>query len=482
MVDILRSNISTAFSNNAATMNAAGGYAVWSTPPVLARAYNPLTFRRDHFLHRIIGSYEPSQTCKPNYARISGTSIVFDYVTASLLCLRVSGIRSGSPLTQLCYVSSGMSTFSLSNTFDSISSIDAIGTSSAELGDYCKDASFIYVRAGYAYQDEDFVCNASGSVLYRDWVAVEDVSVVFTGEGGQKFTLTASSYHGTALYDASPVVRHWFAKVPAEAGGIATPVLDRALFVRYKAKCGTYAIGGQFLAVNAVAQVGETADMSAYDGEVLTSLPTLYLYNGFPFDYSVLAGSSSVSLENGGTAPAYSVVRMGFDEDNDYDHLQDEYGNDVENEDGDKILLLPSFDIPVNVKCIPQKPFYVRWINALGGIDYFMFFKHRMLKPQVKSSSVFRPYVGDNAAVRTNRIPYAVSTEHELTCGAAGLTRTEFKALEWLPFSPYIEYWDADKQRWFRLSVSKYSGSLDEWEETKSFEITFAMPDINTQF
>ena len=483
MVDILRSSIGTAFSNDAATMNAAGGYAVWSTPSAIARAFNPLTFRRDHFLHRIIGSsFEPSQNCRPNYARISGTDILFDYATASTLLLRVIGTKNGAAIIHDVWVSSGISTFHLSATFDTITAIDAIGMSTAEMGDYCTDASYIYIRAGYAYEDEDFVCNASGSVLYRDYTLVEDVSVVFTGEGGQKYTLTAATYHGTAFFDASPVVRHWFADKPADVGGKATAVPDRLLFVRYSAKCGTFAIGGNYLALNAVAQVGESADMAAYAGAVLTTLPTLKLYNGFPFDYSVLAGASQITLENGGVAPARSVVRVGFDEDNDYDVLQDDGGNNIVNEDGQLILLLPSFDIPVNVLCIPPKPFWVRWVNALGGIDYFMFAKHRTRRPSVKSSSIYRPYVGDNAAARTNRVPYGVSTEHELTCGAENLTRVEYASLGWLPFSPYIEYWDADASRWVRISTAKYSGNLDEWDERKPFEITFALPDINTQF
>lgn len=481
-VDILRSNIATAFSNNPATMNSAGGYAVWSVPPAIARAFNPLTFRRDHFLHRIIGSYEPSQTCKPNYIAIAGTSLVFNYPTASTLCLVVRGVKDGAVVTKTEWASAGVQNFTLSNDFNSITAVVSLGPSAVEQGNYYADSSYIYVRPGYAYQDEDFICNASGSVLYRDWTLAEDISVTFTGEGGKSFTLTAASYRGTALFDASPVVRHWFATKPADVGGKADAIPDRLLFVRYGAKCGTFIICTNYLALNAVAQVGEDTDMSAYVGAVLTTLPTLKLYNGFPFDYSVLAGAADITLENGGTAPARSVVRVGFDEDSDYDVLQDHEGNNIVNEDGQLILLLPSFDIPVNVLCIPPKPFWVRWVNALGGIDYFMFAKHRTRKPQVKSSSIYRPFVGDNSAARTNRVPYGVSTEHELTCGAENLTRTEYASLGWLPFSPYIEYWDADASRWVRISTAKYSGNLDEWDERKPFEITFALPDINTQF
>lgn len=481
-VDMLRTDIGTAFSNDPATMNPAGGYAVWGVPPAIARAFNPLTFRRDRFLHRVIGSYEPAQSCKPNLVSVSGTSLAFDYATASKLCVAVRGVVGGVEETRLVWASAGVKYFALSETFTSITEVVSLGPSAAEQGDCYADTSYIYVRPGYAYEDEDFICSAGGGVLYRDWTAVEDVSVTFTGEGGKSFTLTAASYHGTALFDAGPVVRHWFAGKPAETAGKASPVPDRLLFVRYGAKCGGFTIGSGFLALNAVAQVGEETDMGGHAGAVLTTLPELKFYNGFPFDYSVLAGDADVTLENGGVVPARSVARVGFDEASDYDVLQDHGENNIVNEDGRLILLLPSFDIPVKVLCVPPKPFWVRWVNALGGIDHFMFAKHRTRKPQVKSSSVYRPYVGDNAAARTNRVPYGVSTEHELTCGAESLTRAEYASLGWLPFSPYIECWDAGGSRWVRVSTAKYSGSLDEWDERKEFEITFALPDINTQF
>lgn len=482
--DILRTGIAAAFAEgvNPLDVNTAGGYNVWSVPAVISRAYNPMIFRRDEFMHRVIGAWEPTQPCKPNYAKIDGTDIVFDYATATALVLVVTGEQDGEDKTESEAVPVGTSVFALSDHFSTISRIDSIGFYGYEQGDYCADASYIYVREGYAYVDEDFICNADGRVLYRDWLRVEPASVKFVSEYGRAFTLTATSHRGTALYDASSVVRHWFAKTPAPSGSVSKLVLDRALFVRYRVKSGDYAIGVQFLAVKAVAQVGQSEEMNGYAGRVLTTLPELKLYDGFPFDYAMLAGADEVELQSGVTIPPYAIARVCFREDTDYMALQDEDGVDILTEAGETILLMPDFDIPVRLRCVPLRPLYVRWVNALGGLDYYMFAKRQTRKPQVSSSSVMRPFVESNAQSRTNIVPYGVKTGHELTCGAEGLTREEHRSLEWLPFSPYIEYWDADLSKWIRLTVNKYSGDLDSWEMSRDIEITFALPEINTQF
>ena len=48
--------------------------------------------------------------------------------------------------------------------------------------------------------------------------------------------------------------------------------------------------------------------------------------------------------------------------------------------------------------------------------------------------------------------------------------------------SPLIEWYNQDTGRWIRLSVSKYDGSYWSKPETKTFEVTFSLPTINTQY
>ena len=62
------------------------------------------------------------------------------------------------------------------------------------------------------------------------------------------------------------------------------------------------------------------------------------------------------------------------------------------------------------------------------------------------------------------------------------MSSSDFLAISEMPFSPLIEWWSEKLSRWVRLSVSKFDGTHYTRPETKSVEISFTLPDINTQF
>ena len=52
--------------------------------------------------------------------------------------------------------------------------------------------------------------------------------------------------------------------------------------------------------------------------------------------------------------------------------------------------------LPVECKeCVPQSPFYVRWLNRFGGLDYWMFELRQEFKRKQSSYEDFEPYITD---------------------------------------------------------------------------------------
>ena len=47
-------------------------------------------------------------------------------------------------------------------------------------------------------------------------------------------------------------------------------------------------------------------------------------------------------------------------------------------------------------------------------------------------------------------------------------------------FAPTIEWYDGG--RWTEVAVSKFDGTFDTDSGSRTFEVTFALPEINTQF
>lgn len=474
MLNTLRENIDSVLaSTGQAGINAGGGVAVWDLPAVAACAYNPIIFTRTLFRF-VVGDYKPSQSIVPNYLTVDGTTIKAASKTG--VGLHVVLDTDAGNITG--YLESGRTEWYFSSKCTAINAIASVGLSASAQGDYCPSGSYIYIRAGYAYRDSNFLCSATGAVLYKDTATIETTYLDIYRNSDSYNRLTGDSYQGRTRFDVSAVVRLWHkASLLESSDEIYT---DRALAVPYMIK----GIGGSdwsktFLAVTAVAQVGESSDMTAKAGRVLTRLPYMRLYEGYPLDYSVLAVENDVATVRG-TAKAYGVSRVlatGLEL-----TLQDSEGEDILAENDTRITLVPAMDYKVLAGCVPANPFYVRWVNRLGGVDYWMFAKQQKYTPTVKSSSMYENYSDNPLTAGSNRRAYGLTTEHSVSVCAEGLKAGEWQAVAELPYSPLIEWYNETLGRWVVLAVSSFDGSYNSFDSVHKAEIVFDLPIINTQF
>ena len=478
MRNLLRTNYLTAFTtSDKGSENASGGIALWDTPQLIQNAYNPLMFTRTKYLHKT-GGYEP-EGMKPNYIRISsdGKTLIFDYVLAS--GVRVSITDSASVEHQYT-IGEGRTSWTPTDLAGAtIASVKSVALSTDDYdADFASDTSYIYVRIGYAYRDQNYMCSADGQVLYKN-SEVESTELKIYKTDGSYQKLTAESFNGITKFDVSAVVRTWLAPELADFPAEANVMSEKALSVRYIVRQINGTASYTYLAVNGVAQVGENPDRSADVSRILTKFSKLDLYEGYDLDYSIISGNTTLHSARGALQTlAISRIRV----DNAAIKLLDEVGNCIQDEQGNDIEILPALDIPVFGHCKPSNPFYVRWINQLGGVDYYMFARQQKHQPQVKSVSVYAPFVENPLYARTNRKAYAMDTENVVTVGAELLNETDFNALRWLAFARKIEYYDETLGKWISLSVSKFDGSFNTKADTHTVEVTFSLPKINTQF
>lgn len=485
MYNLLRSNYTNAFSTaDKAADNAAGGIALWEQPQEMQCAFNPIIVKRTKYLHLIRGTYEPSYAPVPNYIKVSNSNtIAFDVALSS--SIRVC-VKLADNTYAVATVGAGRSDWTFSSLSSSIASVYGVSfDTSLTAADYDSfnesiyDSSQIFVCAGVAYKDENFMCSTSGDVLYRNY-AVDTASLNVYKTDGSYVKLSAESCYGVTKFDVAAVVKTWFNKELAYfAAGGSNIITDKALSIRYKLIiCGvTYT----YLAVNAVAQIGESSDLASYDEQVLTKFSRIHFYEDYPLDYAILLSSGGDDQSALGTLTALAVNRVRID--NAAVELWTENNNiQIQDEDGEAIYILPNLDIPVIVHCTPRKCFYVRWINQLGGVDYFMFARQQKRAPAVKSVSTYENYVENPLNARTNAKAYALTTENNITVGAELLSETDFQALRWIAFARKIEYYNEAEGLWIGLSVAKFDGSWNTKNETHSVEVTFSLPNINTQF
>lgn len=483
MYNLLRSNYLNAFTTaDKAADNAAGGVALWDLPDEMRRAFNPIILTRTKYLHLIRGSYEPSYSPVPNYIKRKNTNTIeFDVALTS-------SIRVCVKLTNDSYavatVGSGRTDWTFTGLLYDIVEVTGVSFDTTltaadydKFKNYISDNSQIFVRGGFAYQDANFMCSVSGDVLYKN-TEVDSYGINVYKTDGSYVRLVADSCYGVTKYDVAAVVKSWFNKELAEFGA-DNIMTDKALSIRYKLTIAgtTYT----FLAVNAVAQIGEDSNMADYDEQVLTKFSRIDYYEGYPLDYAILVSSTGETQYELGELTPLSVSRVRIDNaavelwtENDDENIEDENGN--------IIYILPKCDIPVYVHCNPRKPFYVRWINQLGGVDYFMFARQQKHSPSVKSVSTYEKFVESPLNAKTNSKAYSLTTANDITVGAELLNETDFQALRWIAFARKIEHWDEKLGKWIELSVSKFDGSYNTKNETHTVEVTFSLPNINVQY
>lgn len=454
-----------------------GGVALWSIPPAIHNAFNPALFVRVQYLHQTDGYASPFDV-KPNYITIDNASVslVFALPTTSPLYIECSTDQGKKTV----FVYSGTSKWQMSVYCTSITSIDRVGFASESLTDSAiKDLSCIYLRKGQAYEDDKYLCKDENNIIYRN-DEIMTVTLVLHPAIGDSVSLSAETFNGKAIFNASEVVKSKFNDTLADFNG-ASILSDNALFTKYT----VYGIAGtgsalQFMGVNAVSQIGEEYDRTLDGGKVLTRFTRLRWYEGYPLDYSVLSADKG-SITVNGQAQAYSITRVLVSPENE-SILLDTDSTPVLNDNSLEIDLMDAMDIRVIRECIPAQPFYIRWVNDLGGVEYHMFARQQKRQPSVKSISTFAPYVGDTLTARSNLKAYAMATENAITVGCTILTDREHEALIRMPMSPLIEWYNIETGRWIRLNVSKFDGSYFTKTESKSFEVTFSLPTINTQY
>lgn len=463
-----------------------GGVAVWSIPPRIAPAYNPLIFRRARY-YLANGDYQPAII--PNFIHfMAWGEVELDHPADADVYVQYLSLNSGEVVVGMIF--EGQSRNDLGDDIERI-----IGLSFSEDGPftpYLKTEGQYYIIPTndngtspdtWVVVDDGYLLTTSeGYVMYAN-EEVESVSLAIlnrlTGERGELF---GTSYKGAISFDVAPLVRAWLADNLRNVDEDNLVVADRALFVRYSVDA-IYQIT-EFVALNAVVQIGESTDLTDKEGTVLTTKPRLVYYEGYPLDYSVLSGSEIVPTPNGPTIP-YSVSRVYVLEG--LLLLLTENGTPILTEAGEYIYLYTGGKVgegaPIEVvqRCVPASPFYVRWINTEGGVDYWMFERYQERTLGVDGVENARVYVANPYEAPSNVRTVAFSTTNEVKVGATMLGKGDFDALRKLALSPLIEWWNERTGRWVRLSVASYALNYGKEQPSRDFEITFALPELYTQ-
>lgn len=247
-----------------------------------------------------------------------------------------------------------------------------------------------------------------------------------------------------AYFDISGVIKTLFSHAPCPT---ITPegVADNRLFVKYTVN------EEEYIAINAVAHIGMSTDWS--NKKYLYYTDTHKVYQDYARDITIL----NITDESA------SVIRtLIVPEPTDGDYLLD--------------------GLTISPQCAPLNPFYVRWLNRLGGIDYYMFSRDQEVKTTAKSAQNIALYNTDTLAAKGSSRAYAITADRTVTVGAEGISDLEYKILSEIPTSPIIEWFNEELAGWQTITVNKADNTHSSRLAQQSFEVVFDLPDLNLQF
>ena len=130
--------------------------------------------------------------------------------------------------------------------------------------------------------------------------------------------------------------------------------------------------------------------------------------------------------------------------------------------------------IQVKEMPVPVHPFYIRWVNTLGGFDYFMFAcNQKQMKTLSENDSYERYITSGRYGMRSN---YNKAATHTIEVSTGVIDRDTLESVAELIFSPLIQVYDPDAQSWIEIQVKDGKPELMANQPTGEMLITFELP------
>lgn len=127
----------------------------------------------------------------------------------------------------------------------------------------------------------------------------------------------------------------------------------------------------------------------------------------------------------------------------------------------------------------------LRWLNAQGGVDGFVFSPRSRVQRKAKTAGYVNLYNPDPYNVKDTVNVYDIDAEDLIILGVENLPKKQYEVLRWLPLSRDIVIYRPDVSvpgnRWQSVTVEDYNVEDSVDQNAVDFEITIRLPKLNLQ-
>jgi hypothetical protein len=140
----------------------------------------------------------------------------------------------------------------------------------------------------------------------------------------------------------------------------------------------------------------------------------------------------------------------------------------------------------IKIQRVCKNPFHIRWLNSLGGYDYWCFEDAQMFDIENKGGAIIQQYQEDLASSGGSDWFNSRTINKIASVDATQLTTNEFYQLS--KIGATVELYrqtDIDgtdlPDKWHKLKLIDVTPQFNNYEPKHSISLKFAMPEINTQ-
>lgn len=349
---------------------------------------------------------------------------------------------------------------------------------------------------------------------------------IFNSSGNEEASLTAEFINDLATFHFESILSKMFfdsrvkRMIRGQAGAenyyLNNLYTDKNLVAPYGDGHSDRLLNLKF-AINAASQFGFSQSLVSKALTFLTAFDRIKRYEGYEYALSFLGGNM------GNNNPTYLIEDGDFQskddtpinlsqlEDDDIEcphftlivsashfievvneatdfYLRNNRGEIITNDDGVPILLEDISEgyirnvLPVLLCQAPKHPFYVRWINRLGGWDAWMFGCRQYFSKTLSENKSYSVYFEDVETARGNSSNYFKQGKEGVSVSSGQINQNEYDVLSDLIYSPRIEWYNEKIGKWLSLSVDKGDSDIGSHNSTSEFIISFILPDPQLQF
>ena len=282
--------------------------------------------------------------------------------------------------------------------------------------------------------------------------------------------LTAEPIDGVTTFFLDGILRSLYADGRTIINGCSLHYTDSSISTQVEIN------GGKYFFVRGVAQAGRRR--SAVPWVFLITKTALQWYEGYELgvvffvenpdadDWDVVSGDIHGDIEQGFNNHSNIKQAVVFT-DISTPPFSTGWGNLI----GIKFNGEMKYAVALQKKCVPAHPFYVRWINELGGYDYHMFECNQQHAYELASQTNFDMQDGDGQQVVIDK-----TGNHTIEVSSGLVTSQNAIAIAKLVLSPDIRWYDEKSGQWIRITASQQSIIMQTEQPTSEVVLKFVLP------